>query len=59
MLLHAQRLFHLGAAVLAIGLIAGLYVRALALRYEAGWESTLLGPPEAHALLTCCTDRRP
>jgi len=36
----------------AIGLIIGLYVRGLVLRYEAGWESTFLGPPSAHAMVS-------
>jgi Protein of unknown function (DUF2868) len=45
-------LLHLAAALLAIGLIIGLYVRGVVLRYEAGWESTFLGPGSAHALLS-------
>ena len=51
LLLRAKRLLHLAAALLAIGLIAGLYFRGLVLRYEAGWESTFLGPSSAHALI--------
>src|SRR5581483_10331788 len=47
-----KRLMHLAAALLALGLIAGLYVRGIALRYEAGWESTFLGPRSAQALIT-------
>jgi hypothetical protein len=43
---------HFAAALVAIGLIAGLYVRGIALRYEAGWESTFLGPQSAHALIS-------
>jgi hypothetical protein len=42
---------HLAAAVVAIGLIAGLYVRGMVLRYEAGWESTFLGPAQVHAIV--------
>jgi hypothetical protein len=42
---------HLAAAAVAIGLIAGLYVRGSVLRYEAGWESTFLGPAQVHAIL--------
>jgi hypothetical protein len=51
MLLRAQRLFHLGAACVALGLIAGLYVRGLVLRYDAGWESTFLDAEQTRALL--------
>ncbi len=52
LVLRGKRLFHLGAAVLAIGLIAGMYVRGIALRYEAGWESTFLGPRSVQVLIT-------
>lgn len=51
LLLRAQRLFHSGAAVLALGLIAGLYVRGLVLRYDAGWDSTFLDASAVHTLL--------
>jgi hypothetical protein len=51
LILRAKRLMHVGAALVAVGLIAGMYVRGIALRYEAGWESTFLGTPSAHALL--------
>jgi len=50
--LRAKRLLHLAAALLAIGLIIGLYIRGIALRYEAGWESTFLGPRSAYALVS-------
>jgi hypothetical protein len=50
LILRAKRLLHLAAALLAIGLIAGLYIRGIGLRYEAGWESTFLGPQSAYAL---------
>jgi hypothetical protein len=50
--LRAKRLMHLAAALVAIGLIVGLYVRGIALRYEAGWESTFLGPESAYALIS-------
>jgi hypothetical protein len=36
---------------MALGLITGLYFRGIALRYEAGWESTFLGPQSAYALV--------
>jgi hypothetical protein len=48
---HARRWLHLAAAALAIGLIAGLYVRGLVLRYEAGWESTFLGASQVRTIL--------
>jgi hypothetical protein len=35
-------LLHVGAAALAAGAIAGLYVRGIALEYRAGWQSTFL-----------------
>ena len=37
-----QLAWHLAAAVLALGLIGGLYTRGLVLEYRAGWESTFL-----------------
>jgi hypothetical protein len=52
LLLRAKRLLHLAAALVAVGLVVGLYVRGIALRYEAGWESTFLGPESAHALVS-------
>jgi hypothetical protein len=48
---HARRWLHLAAAVVAIGLIAGLYLRGTVLRYEAGWESTFLGPSAVKTIL--------
>jgi hypothetical protein len=48
---HARRWLHLAAAVVALGLIVGLYVRGTVLRYEAGWESTFLGPAAVRAVL--------
>jgi hypothetical protein len=48
---HARRWMHLAAAVVAIGLIVGLYVRGTVLRYEAGWESTFLGAAQVQAIL--------
>jgi hypothetical protein len=49
---RAQLLMHCAAALVAAGLIAGLYIRGIVLRYEAGWESTFLSPVSVHALLT-------
>lgn len=48
---HARRWLHLAAATLASGLIAGLYLRGTVLRYEAGWESTFLGPAQVRTFL--------
>jgi hypothetical protein len=44
-------LMHAAAAALALGLIAGLYLRGLVLDYRAGWQSTFLSPPEVQSLL--------
>lgn len=49
--LHARRWLHLAAASVALGLIVGLYVRGTAFRYEAGWESTFLGPAQVQSML--------
>jgi hypothetical protein len=48
---HARRWLHLAAAAVALGLVAGLYLRGTVLRYEAGWESTFLGPSQVRAML--------
>lgn len=48
---HARRWLHLAAATVAVGLIVGLYVRGTVLRYEAGWESTFLGPAQVQSVL--------
>ncbi len=39
---RAARILHLAAAALAVGLLAGLYLRGIALEYLASWESTFL-----------------
>jgi hypothetical protein len=44
-------LLHAAAAGLALGLIAGLYLRGLVLDYRAGWQSTFLGPGAVQAAL--------
>jgi hypothetical protein len=51
LLLRAETVLHVGAAALALGLIAGLYVRGLVLDYRAAWQSTFLSPEVAHALV--------
>lgn len=48
---RARRLLHLGSATLALGLVAGLYFRGIVFRYEAGWESTFLGPSQVQDVL--------
>jgi len=49
---RAARVLHLSAALLAVGAIAGLYVRGLVFEYRAGWESTFLEPAQVHGLLS-------
>jgi hypothetical protein len=51
MALQGKRVFHLAAAALAFGLVAGLYVRGIALEYRAGWESTFLTAEQVRGLL--------
>ncbi len=48
---RAARLLHLGAALLALGAVLGLYLRGLVFDYRIGWESTFLGAPAVHVLL--------
>ena len=48
---RAARILHSAAAALALGVIAGLYVRGLALEYRATWESTFLDAAQVRALL--------
>jgi hypothetical protein len=50
--LRAQTLLHVGAAALALGLVAGLYLRGLVLDYRVGWESTFLSAATVRDLLT-------
>ncbi len=49
---RAAQLLHLGAALVAVGAILGLYLRGLVFEYRIGWESTFLGPAAVHALLS-------
>lgn len=46
-----ERLLHLGSSCLVLGAVLGMYVRGLALAYEAGWESTFLDAPAVQTLL--------
>jgi hypothetical protein len=48
---RAARILHFAAAAFAAGLIAGLYVRGIALEYRASWESTFLDATSVRALL--------
>ena len=48
---RSHRVLHLGSAVVALGLIAGLYFRGIVFQYEAGWESTFLGPSQVRDVL--------
>jgi hypothetical protein len=42
---------HLAAIALALGAVAGLYLRGLVLEYRASWESTFLGADAVHRAL--------
>ena len=46
-----RQLLHLGAACLALGIVLGLYIRGLALDYQANWESTFLSANQVQVLL--------
>lgn len=48
---RVRRTLHLGAALFGLGLVASIYVRALAVEYRAGWESTFLNAEAVHAIL--------
>ena len=48
---RAATVLHAAAAALALGLIAGLYLRGLVLDFRAAWESTFLSAANAHAAL--------
>ncbi|MEO7938440.1 MAG: DUF2868 domain-containing protein [Burkholderiaceae bacterium] len=51
-LVRAERILHLAAAMLAAGVIAGMYLRGLAFEYRATWESTFLEPSAVRAILS-------
>ncbi|HEX9275250.1 MAG TPA: DUF2868 domain-containing protein [Casimicrobiaceae bacterium] len=48
---RAARILHLAAAALAVGVIAGLYLRGLAFEYRASWESTFLDAPTVRSIV--------
>ncbi len=49
---RSARTFHIAAAFFAVGLIGGIFLRALAFEYRAGWESTFMGPQTVQWLLS-------
>lgn len=49
---RASFVWHIGAAALALGAIAGMYLRGLGIDYTAGWESTFLNERGVHGLLS-------
>ena len=49
---RASATMHLAAAMFALGLVAGIFVRALTVEYRAGWESTFLTPGAVHSVLS-------
>jgi hypothetical protein len=49
--LRTSRILHLGALGLALGAIAGMYVRGLFFEYEMVWRSTFVRDPESVARL--------
>jgi hypothetical protein len=49
---RAALTLHLGAAALALGVLAGMYLRGLVLDYRVGWESTFLDADAVHGLLS-------
>lgn len=48
---RASFVWHIGAAALALGAVAGMYLRGLGIDYTAGWESTFLNERGVHTLL--------
>jgi hypothetical protein len=49
--LRAARILHLAAALLATGVLAGLYLRGIAFEYRATWESTFLDAENVRRLV--------
>ncbi len=49
--MRAATALHVGAAALAAGLLAGLYLRGLVFDYRAGWASTFLSAETVNGLL--------
>ena len=51
-LARASYLLHLGAALVALGALCGMYVRGLVVEYRATWESTFLGESAQRRVLS-------
>lgn len=49
---RAALVLHVAAAALALGLVAGLYLRGLVLDYRAGWQSTFLAAEQVQRTLS-------
>lgn len=49
---RVARVLHIAAAMLALGALAGLYMRGVAFEYRAGWESTFLDAGDVQRLLS-------
>ena len=45
-----RRLFHAAAAALAVGAVAGMFVRGIFFDYAMVWRSTFIRDPESAAL---------
>ena len=48
---RAARILHSAALALALGVLAGMYVRGIALEYRATWESTFLDAAQVRGVL--------
>ena len=49
---RVARVLHVAAAMIALGALAGLYLRGIAFEYRAGWESTFLDAGDVQRLLS-------
>jgi len=58
LVLQGKRLFHVASAAVALGLVAGLYVRGIALEYRAGWRARSSVRRRYGPCCTCFTARR-
>lgn len=50
-----QTMLHIGAAMLAVGVIAALWVTGMFNEYRIGWESTWLNASQMHTLVNALT----
>lgn len=48
---RVARILHGGAIALAVGALAGMYIRGLGIEYRAGWESTFLSAGAVESIL--------